>query len=68
MRLGYKHYKPDYQKLNISSYENNIKKICEMFSNDQFISMEEISKKLNISKNNLVYGRPAKVIKKKKNY
>ena len=54
MRLGYKHYKPDYQKLNISSYENNIKKICEMFSNDPFISMEEISKKLNISKNNLV--------------
>lgn len=54
MRLGYKHYKPEQKILDISSYQNNIKKICEIFSNDPFISMEEIAEQLSISKDELI--------------
>ena len=54
MRLGYKHYKPDQKSLDISSYPDNIKKICEIFSNDPFISMEEIANQLSVSKDNLI--------------
>ena len=54
MRLGYKHYKPEQKILDISSYPNSIKKICEIFSNDPFISMEEIANQLSISRDELV--------------
>jgi len=54
MRLGYKHYKPDSKILDITTYSENIKKICSIFSNDPFISMEDLSKELNISKDDLL--------------
>ena len=54
MRLGYKHYKPEAKVLDISSYSDEIKKICKIFSNNPFISMEEISNELNISKDELI--------------
>ena len=54
MRLGYKHYKPEQKILDISSYPKSIKKICEIFSNDPFISMEEIANQLSISRDELV--------------
>ena len=54
MRLGYKHYKPEEHILDISSYDKNVRNICTIFSNDPFISMEEISKNLNISKEELL--------------
>ncbi len=53
MRLGYKHYKPELKKLDISSYPENIRDICKILSNDPFESMENVSNKLNISKDQL---------------
>jgi dTDP-4-amino-4,6-dideoxy-D-glucose ammonia-lyase len=53
MRLGYKHYKPEPKKLDISSYPENIRNICKILSNDPFESMGNISNKLNISKDQL---------------
>ena len=53
MRLGYKHYKPELKKLDISSYPENIRNICKILSDDPFESMENISNKLNISKDEL---------------
>ena len=53
MRLGYKHYKPELTKLDISSYPENIRNICKILSNDPFESMENVSNKLNISKDQL---------------
>ena len=54
MRLGYKHYKPESKNLNISSYSENIQNICKIFSNDPFISMEEVSNEIKISKDDLI--------------
>jgi len=53
MRLGYKHYKPEDKVLDISNYPALVKKICEIFSNDPFENMKNISSKLNISKDEL---------------
>ena len=54
MRLGYQHYKPHSKILNINTYSDDIKKICTIFSNDPFISMEDLSNELNISKDYLL--------------
>ena len=54
MRLGYKHYKPDSKILNISSYPEDIQKLCKIFSNDPFITMEEVSNEIKISKDDLI--------------